>query len=302
MATAGHTNRWQNVYMKIDTILLVICSFLSGCSLPSSNQGIVTKTTYAQEMVSDELGFIMKQTRNHTARFDRLESSIIFKKDNGVILDDGGTTYTGIYTVDADGIISLTLDDYPGRWPDMFIRSTRRLGAILCNIDQYESETCLIYDETPSGKHVWPFFVHYDISGKELIKLVPPQMPIQSEFNDEAIHIFLDVYFDRNGKVTSTTHEIDENCYDKEQYVPGDWQYPYVENILNAAMEWRFSPYVFEGVIVDGSYVFDVSITKDNGNIRCLIKDHYSSATIYDSKMNGVANQGMDPTEYGGNF
>ena len=153
--------------MKAMRVVLVSVALLNGCEqqhVEKENEpkGVLGFEDVRSSIVGED-GWVTTFV-SREGKFEGMDSDseITFRDGGRVQMTEYGyapTGYSGTYTVNEQGVISASFDDYPGEWPKMILREVS--GRIL--LFRFDAATELEFGgrggavETADMKPFWPF-------------------------------------------------------------------------------------------------------------------------------------------------
>ncbi len=226
------------------------------------------------------------------------DSLISFGKDGEAILGEYGYAYQGYrgsYFIEDDGVISVKLKGYRGKWPDMKVS----IDGDSVRLFSSDGNGNFVFGGraggvlTPDMKPFWPFGLVETEStprvtpiytGGELKKFICPQIPDGFEWKGGLIRFRLDIDLSKEGvpvvqKYWSQDGEKIEGVVG--QFPKGDWRLPVIESAKAALEQWEFYPEKADGnpISMGGGWRFEAHKIEDM--VRWVVSDGY--VTVFDS-------------------
>ena len=227
------------------------------------------------------------------------DTLISFEKDGQVILGEHGYTYTGYtgtYSIDGDGIISLSLNAYPSEWPEMKLSS----DGVNYRLHTVSGNSAFLMGgragavEAEGMKSFWPFRL-VQKSTKPSISVVrvfeqlryfeSPVLPDAfawkgcSEWKDGSVRFRLSLTINTNGSVKVEGHRA--WGHEIEAFSNDDWRYQIVETATDAVENWKYVPQLVDGKPRKASVDYRFKVSEVEGVVRWVIKGAHG--TVFDN-------------------
>ena len=221
------------------------------------------------------------------------DSVISLELEGNVIVGEYGYTYQGYrgkFQVADDGMISIVLKGYPGKWPEMMMTKERREiwlyakngdrgfvfggrgGAVeMGDMKSFWPFRLVEVNSTPTVTPIW--------TGGDVRSFTSPELPQDFKWQGERISFRLDFILSPEGKASVEkhwTHEVKSG-----KYGTGDWRLPAATSAIKAMEGWHFYPHRKDGKPVQMGRHWNFTLSRVGDMVRWVVQDDV--VTVFDN-------------------